>query len=173
MSELKSPAFEGHDSVAWEEPRPIRPTGILHFTIGVTDLEKARKFYEEVLGCSYWRQNDTTVFMQVGEQYFVLSRTGYHQPPNRPRDTLIHNAFIVDGADFDSAMSWLEANGVEIDLYDDEGHSSFSGRHAYFLDPDGNGVEIIDLQRVGPPPPGTETPKSSRPPKSHLPSITG
>jgi len=149
MTELKSAAFDGHDTVAWTEPKPVRPTGILHFTISVTDLERSRKFYEEVLGCSYWRQNDTTVFMQVGEQYFVLSRTGYHQPPNRPGDTLMHHAFIVDGNDFNAAMAWLEQNDVEIELYEDQGHRSFSGRHAYFYDPDDNCIELIDFQGAG------------------------
>jgi len=35
-----------------------------------------------VVGATFWRRNDTTVFMRCGEQYFVLSRTGYHTPPN-------------------------------------------------------------------------------------------
>ena len=29
----------------------------------------------------------------------------------------------------------------------DEGHATFPGRHAYFHDPDGNGIEIIDLYK--------------------------
>ena len=149
MSEFKSPALRDADSVSYTEPRPLKPTGILHFTIGVSDLEAGRKFYEEVLGCTYWRQNDTTVFMQAGEDYFVLARSGYHQPPNRGRDTLIHHAFIVDGADFDAAMAHLEAKGVEVLLYEDTGHRSFTGRHAYFHDPDGNSIEIIDFHGIG------------------------
>ena len=149
MSEFKSPALRDADSVSYTEPRPLKPTGILHFTIGVSDLEVGRKFYEEVLGCTYWRQNDTTVFMRAGEDYFVLARSSYHQPPNRGRDTLIHHAFIVDGADFDAAMAHLEAKGVEVLLYEDTGHRSFTGRHAYFHDPDGNSIEIIDFHGIG------------------------
>ena len=149
MPKLKSSAFEGHDSIAWAEPRRVPPSDILHFTIGVTDLDRSRKFYEDVLGCIYWRQNDTTMFMKAGEDYFVLSRTGYHQPPNKPDDSLIHHAFIVESAEFDTAISWLEAQDVDILLYEDEGHRSFSGRHVYFQDPDGNGIEIIDFQGVG------------------------
>lgn len=146
---FKSKALQGVTTVEEVPPQPVRPTGILHFTIPVADLERARQFYEKVLGCGYWRQNDTTVFMRAGEDYFVLSRSGYHVPPNRGDDTLIHNAFIVEGTEFDSAMSYLEAQGVEILLYEDTGHRSFSGRHAYFHDPDGNGVEIIDFQGIG------------------------
>ena len=170
MPKLKSPAFDGHDSIAWSKPRRVEPTGILHFTVGVTDLERSRKFYEEVLGCSYWRQNDTTVFMKAGSDYFVLSRTGYHQPPNKAEDSLIHHAFIVESAEFDTAISWLEANGVDILLYEDEGHRSFSGRHVYFQDPDGNGIEIIDFQGIGDTGAAPFDGRKRRVPKSHLPS---
>ena len=96
MPELKSAAFKGAKSVSYAEPRRVAETGILHFTIGVTDLEKSRAFYEDVLGCAYWRQNDTTVFMKAGEDYFVLSRTGYHQSPNKGTDTLIHHGVHDD-----------------------------------------------------------------------------
>ncbi|NKB21801.1 MAG: hypothetical protein GKS01_15015 [Alphaproteobacteria bacterium] len=168
MSGFKSDAFKGADTIKYEEPRRVAATGILHFTIGVTDLEVSRKFYEEVVGCTYWRQNDTTVFMKAGEDYFVLSRTGYHQPPNKPQDSLIHHAFMVDGADFDAAMSHLEDQDVEILLYEDTGHRSFSGRHAYFHDPDGNGIEIIDFQGVGDISAEAYQGRQRRLPKSHL-----
>ena len=29
-----------------------------------------------------------------------------------------------------------------------EGHTTFPGRHAYFHDPDGNGIEIVDLYKT-------------------------
>jgi catechol 2,3-dioxygenase-like lactoylglutathione lyase family enzyme len=102
-----------------------------------------------VVGATFWRRNDTTVFMHCGENYFVLSRTGYHQPPNRGRDTLIHHAFILPPEDFDAALAHVEASGVEVLLYEDKGHRSFTGRHAYFHDPDGNTIEFIDFQGIG------------------------
>lgn len=164
MAEFKSKALREAQSVRAVRPRPLKPVGILHFTIGVTDLARARRFYEEVLGCTYWRENESTVFMRAGKDYFVLSRSGYHEPPNRGRDTLIHHAFIVEGADFDAAMAQLEDKGVEVLLYEDVGHRSFGGRHAYFHDPDGNGIEIIDLHSIGAPAEGGE----GRRPKPHL-----
>ena len=105
MSNLKSAAFKDAETVGDAAPRRVEPTGILHFTIGVSDLAASRAFYEQVLGCTYWRQNDTTVFMKAGGDYFVLSRSGYHQPPNKETDTLIHHAFIVAGEDFDAACA--------------------------------------------------------------------
>lgn len=149
MSEFKSPALKGATSVHYAAPRPVRPTGILHFTLSVTDLDRARRFYEDVVGATFWRQNDTTMFMRCGEDYFVLSRTGYHVPQNRGRDTLIHHAFMLRSEDFDAALANAEAHGVEVLLYEDKGHRSFTGRHAYFHDPDGNAIEFIDFQGIG------------------------
>lgn len=168
MTEFKSPSLRDADSVSYTEPRPIKPTGILHFTIGVSDLEAGRKFYEEVLGCTYLRQNDAAVFMRAGEDFFVLGRSGYHQSPNRGTDTLIHHAFIVDGADFDAAMADLETKGVDVLLYEDQGHRSFTGRHAYFHDPDGNSIEIIDYQGPGDMGAPDYEDRQRRRPKSHL-----
>jgi catechol 2,3-dioxygenase-like lactoylglutathione lyase family enzyme len=149
VSGFKSPALAQATSASYAAPRRVEPTGILHFTLAVTDLERARRFYEEVIGCTFWRQNDTTVFMRCGAQYFVLSRAGYHAAPNRGRDTLIHHAFVIDTADFDAALAHVEACGVEVLLYEDKGHRSFTGRHAYFHDPDGNAIEFIDFHGIG------------------------
>jgi catechol 2,3-dioxygenase-like lactoylglutathione lyase family enzyme len=149
MREFRSPTLKGATSVTCSAPQPAKPTGILHFTLSVSDLERARRFYEEVVGAIFWRRNDTTVFMRCGEDYFVLSRTGYHTPPNKERDTLIHHAFILAPGDFDGALAHVEECGVEVLLYEDKGHRSFTGRHAYFHDPDGNAIEFIDFQGVG------------------------
>jgi catechol 2,3-dioxygenase-like lactoylglutathione lyase family enzyme len=148
-SGFKSPALAHATSVRYAEPRRVAPTGILHFTLAVSDLERSRRFYEDVVGCTFWRANDTTVFMRCGANYFVLSRSGYQAAPNRGRDTLIHQAFVIAAEDFDAALAHVEACGVEVLLYEDKGHRSFTGRHAYFHDPDGNAIEYIDFRGIG------------------------
>jgi catechol 2,3-dioxygenase-like lactoylglutathione lyase family enzyme len=168
MNGFKSPAFKDATSVRYAAPRRPRPTGILHFTLSVTDLERSRHFYEDVVGCTYWRQNDSTVFMRCGEHYFVLSRTGYHTPPNKGTDTLIHHAFLIEGDAFDAALAHVEASGVEVLLYEDTGHHSFTGRHAYFNDPDGNTVEFIDFQGIGDIRAADDQGRERRGPKAHL-----
>lgn len=148
MTTFKSKALRDA-SLRYTEPRPVRPSGILHFTIGVTDLERSRAFYQNVLGCHFWRQNATTVFMTCGKDYFVLSKSPRFTPPNDGDDTLFHHAFIVRPDEFESAVAHLETLGIEILRYEDEGHRSFPGRHAYIHDPDGNGIELIDYTGPG------------------------
>ncbi len=168
MADFKSAELRNAKTVTYSEPRRIEPSGILHFALGVTDLERSRKFYEDVLGCTYERQNDTSVFMRAGEDYFVLARSGYHTPPNKGRDTLLHHAFFVNGEDFDVALSHVESMGVEILLYEDTGHRTFTGRHAYFHDPDGNAIEIIDYHGKGDGDAPDYMGRKRRLPRSHL-----
>ena len=151
MSGFKSAALQGKDSIRQVPARNVKPSGILHFTISVSDLDRARRFYEDIVGATFWRRNNSTVFMQAGEQYFVLTkpRNHAHVPPNQGREVLIHHAFLVQGEDFDAAAAHLEKNGIEVLVYEDKGHRSFTGRHLYFHDPDGNTIEFIDFKGVG------------------------
>lgn len=134
------------------EDGKLQPTGILHFTIGVTDVDRATDFYRDIVGCKPLGMNSkrTMSFMQAGGSYFVLANTGKHQSPNMPGSTTFHHAFIVAPDAYDHAITTLEAKGVE--LVEAAGkradpnakHDKFPGRHVYFYDPDGNGVEITD-----------------------------
>ena len=92
----------------------MEPTGILHFAIGVTNLDEGRKFYEDVLGCTYLRENDTTVFMMAGNDHFVLTNALHHTPPNPPGAVEFHHAFMVEGAAFDAALKHLQDSGYPI-----------------------------------------------------------
>ncbi len=134
----------------------IEPKAILHFTIGVTDLDRATAFYQDILGCSLLRQNRrrTMSFMEAGGDLFVLTVTGRHVAPNGPKDTAFHHAFVVAPEAYDKAVAHLEAQGIGLlwpqakTAAPDTQHNTFPGRHVYFHDPDGNGVEITDCAAV-------------------------
>ncbi len=149
MGDFKSTALQNKKSVKKVEPGPFTPSGILHFTISVDDLDQAIEFYTKVIGASLWRRISYSAFMAVGDNFFVLSNIGYHRRPNNIGHCLIHNAFIVQGEAFDRAVAHIETNDIEIVRYEDDGHQSFVGRHAYFQDPFGNAIEIIDLTDIG------------------------
>ncbi|MGY9005835.1 MAG: VOC family protein [Alphaproteobacteria bacterium] len=126
----------------------IEPQGILHFTIGVTDLDRASDFYQNVVGCKLVRVNkkNTMAFMSAGNDYFVLTNTGRHVRPNDDGDTVFHHSFIVKPEDYDKAVSFVESHDIEtmVPIGKLDQHNTFPGRHIYFYDPDGNGVEITE-----------------------------
>ncbi len=134
--------FTPHDVAASDS---INATGILHFTIGVRDHIAAAKYYSELLGCRHIRSNRRYSFMECCGQYFVLAKMADHVNPNKPGEDAHHHAFMVEADEFDRAMAILKARGIEIIKYEDTGHHTFPGRHAYFHDPDGNCLEIIHL----------------------------
>ena len=128
----------------------IQTTGILHFTIPVRDHHTAAVWYRDLLGCEINRINRFFAFMRCGKDWFVLAT----MPPERlnanpPGGTKNHHAFMVRREAFDHAMEIVKSRGIEIVKYEDTGHVSFPGRHAYFHDPDGNCLEIIDLRMPG------------------------
>ena len=131
-----------------DRPPRIRPKGILHFTIGVTDHEASARFYADVLSCTHVRSNHRYAFMECGGTYFVLAKMPNHVAPNAPDDDGHHHAFIVDPDEFDRATGALEARGIRIVRRSDDGHRTFPGRHLYFHDADGNCIELIDLAKT-------------------------
>jgi catechol 2,3-dioxygenase-like lactoylglutathione lyase family enzyme len=135
-AELATPEVSAKDT--------IRTKGILHFTIGVRDHNAAAKWYSEILGCTHMRSTERYAFMECGGSYFVLAKSSHHVNPNDPGEDTHHHAFIVDKDEFERAMAIMKARGVTYVGYSDTGHITFPGRHAYFHDPDGNCIEIID-----------------------------
>jgi catechol 2,3-dioxygenase-like lactoylglutathione lyase family enzyme len=128
-----------------EDIQQIQTTGILHFTISVRDHAKSAEFYADTLGCVIERVTDHFAFMKTGSDYFVLYKNPDHVAPNGPGGTRFHHAFIVDGDAFDQASAALTARGYTNLLPDTKKHKSFPGRHFYFHDLDGNGIEITDV----------------------------
>ena len=126
----------------------IRTKGILHFTIGVRDHNAAAKWYSDVLGCRHIRSTGRYAFMECGGSYFVLAKIPHHVNPNNPGEDAHHHAFIVEPQEFDRALAIMQARGVALVKYSDEGHITFPGRHAYFHDADGNCIEIIDYVKT-------------------------
>ena len=131
----------------------IKTQGVLHFTIPVKDLDRSEKFYKEILGMQRVRRNDHMVFLQAGEDNFVLTYSEKPIDPNRENQHDIHSAFRVTPEEYDRAKKFLAEKGIPIIKEEDRQKGTFQGRSAYFHDPDRNVIEIMDLQR-GPVPEG-------------------
>ncbi|HZS63686.1 MAG TPA: VOC family protein [Xanthobacteraceae bacterium] len=126
----------------------LKTQGVLHFTVPVKDLDRAEKFYAEILGMKRIRRNDHMVFMTAGnDDYFVLTFSEKPIDPNPGDSHDIHHAFRVTAKEYDRAKEFLAAKGIRAIKEEDRRKGTFQGRSLYFHDPDRNVVELIDLVR--------------------------
>ena len=123
----------------------IKMKGLTHFTIPVTDLKRSREFYCDTLGFELVSENAHMVFCRCQDDNFVLTYSENPVDPNRADKHDIHTAFLVEPEEYDRSLEFLARNGVKVFLEQHrKGASTFTGRSAYFHDPDRNVIEIID-----------------------------
>ena len=120
----------------------LKTHGVLHFSLPVTDLDRSRKFYEGLLGMKVVEQSARMVFLQTGDDYIILAKESEPLRYDSPQSTPVHHAFKVNREDFEPSIDELRKNGVEVFNIEDRNQGVFWGPQAYFLDPDGNKLEI-------------------------------
>jgi len=120
----------------------LRTHGVLHFSLPVTDLDRSRKFYEGVLGMKVIEQSPRMVFLQTGDDHIILAKGKEPLKYDSAKSTPVHHAFKVKLDEFQSSIEDLRKNGVEVFNIEDRNEGVFWGPQAYFLDPDGNKLEI-------------------------------
>lgn len=122
----------------------ISTQGVAHFTLAVSDLTRSIAFYSEILGLELIRAGKDLAFFRSGKDHVVLARVDV--PPDGPAPRNVHHAFIVESRDFESSLEYLASKEIEIVYQDERSEGAvFAGRSAYFRDPDGNVLELIDL----------------------------
>jgi catechol 2,3-dioxygenase-like lactoylglutathione lyase family enzyme len=120
----------------------IKTQGVLHFSLAVTDLDRSRKFYEGVLGLKVVEQSPRMVFLRTGDDYLILAKGNDPIKYNTNKGSPVHHAFKVKPEDFHSSIDHLRQNNVEVFNIENRAEGVFWGPQAYFLDPDGNKLEI-------------------------------
>ena len=125
----------------------LKTRGVVHFTIPVRDLDRAERFYTEIMGMERLRRTDHMAFMRSGADCFVLTHSENPVAPNVGDAHDIHHAFRLSAPDYDRAKAFLAERGIRIFKEEDRRSGTFHGRSAYFHDPDRNVLEIIDLVR--------------------------
>ncbi|HWP23446.1 MAG TPA: VOC family protein [Candidatus Binatia bacterium] len=120
----------------------LKTHGVLHFSLPVSDLDRSRKFYEGLLGMRVIEQTARMVFLQTGDDYLILAKGNEPLKYDSPKTTPVHHAFKVKPEDFEPSIEFLRNHGVEVFNIENRTEGVFWGPQAYFLDPDGNKLEI-------------------------------
>jgi catechol 2,3-dioxygenase-like lactoylglutathione lyase family enzyme len=129
----------------------IKTEGVLHFTIPVKNLDRAEKFYTELLGFEKVGRTERIVFLRAGGDFFNLTYSENPITLNAGNRHEIHSAFRVTPQAYDATLKLLPTKGVEIFKQENREAGVFVGRSAYIRDLDGNVIEFIDLKRAPPP----------------------
>jgi catechol 2,3-dioxygenase-like lactoylglutathione lyase family enzyme len=120
----------------------MKITAVHHASLIVSDLQRARRFYERILGLTPSPKRPPMsfegVWYEIGPQQIHLlalpsPEQGLRRPEHGGRDR--HIALMVD--DLEDCKALLDQAGIAYTL-------SHSGRPALFCrDPDGNAFELI------------------------------
>lgn len=112
----------------------------------VSDMERAREFYEEKLGLPVGTDSGDNVAYQCGEGTEIYV---YLSPDHAGKSTATLAGWHVDDAE--TVVDELTAKGVVFESYDEgpiitdeKGIATFKGgaKVAYFRDPDGNTLSV-------------------------------
>jgi catechol 2,3-dioxygenase-like lactoylglutathione lyase family enzyme len=114
----------------------IETTGIDHVVLHVNDVQRAKKFYTEVLGMTPYREDDGQVFLHAGQQGVALFRKEGETPLTAGND-LNHLALNVAAGSYETLKAELEKHGVAVTGRPGE------DRCIYFRDPDGHRLQLM------------------------------
>jgi len=112
-------------------------------TIGVTNLEESKEFYERTLGLTKVMENDEVLTFKSGASTLFVYRSSYAGTNKATAVT-----FVTD--EVDDVVRVLKGRGVTFEHYDlpkmtREGDIHVAGamRTAWFKDPDGNIFSLV------------------------------
>ncbi len=131
----------------------IKTKGIYHIGIPVDDIDRAVKFYTEVLGMTIAKLNRDDMGgglaradLRSGDGMVVLFQRPKPLDKNAlEEDGATHHAFIVEREDFELAVKKMKDWGVKV-------HSTPkvnrpSGRGFYFFDTEGNLLQLYSAPK--------------------------
>jgi len=119
--------------------------------VAVSDMDRARAFYEGKLGLSVGTDSGDNVAYRCGEGTVIHV---YLSPDHAGKTTATLAGWYVD--DVERIVDELVSNGVAFERYDEgpittdeKGIATFDGgaKVAYFKDPDGNTLSIAQQPR--------------------------
>jgi glyoxylase I family protein len=111
-----------------------------HCSVIITDVERSRRFYRDLLGLPEIPKPSTFDFVAL---WFDLGHQHIHLLLKEQADTKSARHFALRVKDCAAARQYFQAHGVEIqETVEIPGADRF-----FILDPDGNRIEIIEWKR--------------------------
>jgi catechol 2,3-dioxygenase-like lactoylglutathione lyase family enzyme len=118
----------------------LQVTQIDHCSVIITDVERSRRFYRDLLGLKEIAKPRTFDFVVV---WFDLGNQHLHLLLKDRPDTLSPRHFALRVADCAAARAYFRVNGTPI-----QETTPIPGADRFFIsDPDGNRIEIIQWQQ--------------------------
>jgi catechol 2,3-dioxygenase-like lactoylglutathione lyase family enzyme len=114
----------------------IRAAGVDHVVLHVSDVQRSKKFYTDILGMTPYREDDGQVFLHAGSQGIALFEKDDGRPLTAGND-LNHLALNVAAGTYETLKLELERQGVAV-----TGRPG-DDRCIYFRDPDGHRLQLI------------------------------
>jgi catechol 2,3-dioxygenase-like lactoylglutathione lyase family enzyme len=120
--------------------------GLDHVVLRVADLDRAVRFYCEVLGCSEERRVASISLVQLRAGASLIDLVPAAGAPEVPRDqeagNMDHFALRIDPFDEGTLRAHLADHGVEVGEVARRYGAEGQGPSLYIQDPDGNTVEL-------------------------------
>jgi len=114
----------------------IETSGIDHIVLHVSDVERSKKFYSELLGMTVYREGDKQVFLHAGAQGVALFKKDSDTPLTAGGD-LNHLALNVTSGTYETLKAELQQHGVLVSGRPGDDHC------IYFRDPDGHRLQLM------------------------------
>lgn len=128
-----------------------------HIAYHITDLDDARRFYGEILGCEEVRSTDAWVdFDFLGHQISLhlgkALRTHPHRPRRRPYGDDAHLGVVLPLEAWKELAARLEAAGIALKTPPVTRLKGQPGerRTMFFCDPSGNPIEVNGVKDFDP-----------------------
>jgi glyoxylase I family protein len=129
---------------------PLRPAGIDHIVLRVTDLDAMRRFYCDVVGCTVERERPDLGLTHLRAGRSLIDLVTVDGPlgarggaaAGAEGRNLDHICLTLSPFDEETARTWLAAQGVEILESGQRFGAEGEGMSLYVRDPEGTIVEL-------------------------------